>query len=1762
MGQTANTLSVVANGTGLTYQWYSNTLNSNSGGTLLVGATSMNYTPITTSAGTLYYYVVVSGTCTPAVTSAVSGSVLVNTAPAITVQPSTTGETICQNSPATQLSVTATGAGLSYQWYRNTTNSNTGGTAVGTNTNTYTPATTTAGTFYYYVIVSGTCPPPATSAISGAIIVNAPPAITGQPSTTNQTACQNIPATTLNVVANGAGLMYQWYSNAVNSNTGGTAISGANNANYTPSTTTIGLLYYYVVVSGTCAPPIASAVSVSVTVLAPPAISIQPSITPASYCLNATATSLSVTASGFTITYQWYRNSTNSNSGGTAIGGATSATYIPPTNSTGVSYYYVVVTGGCAPPITSNVSGAIQIDPLSVGGTLSIQNATTPPNVVTLCPNVGTSIINLAGNTGTVTWEKSIDGGASWIPATGTATQTSLTVSNLAQTTIYRAVVKSGACSITYSTNAVVSVIPPFTPNPVIATPSAICIGDTAVLSAGTGFNQWGTAVDGTFNNANPLGWQVKINGVLQGNFPANGNNTSISEWSESNPKTFNGVAYDNSNVPGTGKFAVCLGTINTTMESPVFTLVGMPTAVLTFWQAGTFLSGTTGAVEISIDGGASYLPLAQYSNANPPPGNPNGGWASTTLNLNNYLGQNNVRIRWNYSGTAGSVWAVDAITLPSAPPIVTYVWTPTTAVIGSSTTSPISVSPAVTTTYTINSTVGGCANASSVPVTVTVNPRADITPSGISPTVCASTVAQTASISYSNAINGANTYSIRWRATPVNSFALVNNATLSGGIINITVPANTSPGSYAGYLTVSNSSTGCSATGDSIYIIVNARPTATLNGTTAICLGGSATITIPVTGPGTITGQLSGGINFSGTAPSITVTVSPAVTTIYTITSLTNGTCASLATDYSGTYTVNIVTPATISAQPISTDACLGSSVVLSSAANNIAVGGGYQWQVRTTPSGTWADISNGAQYSGVITANLTVNSVSIAMIDYDYRVKVNSGTPCNLLLNSDSAKIMIKNVWTGGTSIDWMTGSNWSNGAPPTLACDDTYILGNRSFQPTLTSGTGTVKNLIVAAGAYLTVNGTGILGVAGLITNAGTVDLLAGTLLLNGTTSQIIEGPVFKEKTIFRLTLNNNVNVIGNDTLKISHAIGFAPEANGKTFNASTKNVSLLSTLNYTANVNEIKNGNSILGNNFTVERYISTGTVHGQTWQLLSTAITGQSIFNSWQESGIYKPGLGTRITSPLYNGSNGFDATSLRDAIKVYNPNIDEFDGVTSTLNNLANPKGYYIFIRGDRNVFSAANAANPTTLRSTGTLNIGNSLPVVAVQAGKYESIGNPYPSTFDLRKFYTDHSALLTFDVYVWDATLGGLYGVGGYRTLTYLAGDYYAVPAGGFYSSISNLIQSGQAFFIRSKGPAGAINFKESYKEDTSMLASRTQSHANIPTIQTTLKGANAGAPQILLDGALAVFGDDYSNDVNFDDANKFINVGINTGFVRSGKILAVERRQLPTAADTMHLNFSGAKQLSYTWSINIQNLEDAGVDVWLWDKFLNSRTSLVINGNTNINFGVDNTAASIAPDRFKIIFKKVILPVRLIGITAIRKNDNTVSVNWKVENEINVTNYTLERSADGIIFNSLSVKEPLYNNGAQADYSYQDASPLFTDCYYRIKAVSQSGLIQYSAKVKVEALNLPPSISVYPIPVINKEMNLLFVNKAKGRYNIQITNNLGQIVYNGEVVVATVMENKKISLVNLKTEGIYQLAIKAQDGSTNKLQQILVK
>ncbi|MGI6093943.1 MAG: hypothetical protein ACOYBL_00790 [Lachnospiraceae bacterium] len=82
------------------------------------------------------------------------------------------------------------------------------------------------------------------------------------------------------------------------------------------------------------------------------------------YAVGQEAEPLTVSATisdSGTLSYQWYRNTTNSNGGGKAIEGETSETFTPPTDEEGTVYYYAVATNTIGDSINGVTTGTIEV---------------------------------------------------------------------------------------------------------------------------------------------------------------------------------------------------------------------------------------------------------------------------------------------------------------------------------------------------------------------------------------------------------------------------------------------------------------------------------------------------------------------------------------------------------------------------------------------------------------------------------------------------------------------------------------------------------------------------------------------------------------------------------------------------------------------------------------------------------------------------------------------------------------------------------------------------------------------------------------------------------------------------------------------------------------------------------------------------------------------------------------------------------------------------------------------------------------------------------------------------------------------------------------------------------------------------------------------------------------------------------------------------------------------------------------------------------
>ncbi|TVZ27340.1 putative secreted protein (Por secretion system target) [Gillisia sp. Hel_I_86] len=371
-------------------------------------------------------------------------------------------------------------------------------------------------------------------------------------------------------------------------------------------------------------------------------------------------------------------------------------------NLTETTEYIALVKNGTVCEPATSLSAVITIDQLPVGGELNFAGGLG--NVYSLCDNAtaGNNVpIELTGYIGTIIdWELSSTAGATWTSVNGTP-HTSTTYngySNLTATTLFRAIIGNGVCGNVYSDLAIISIIPSnIKPSPVTASPTIVCLGEPVTLASDTGYGTIGNINDkGDFNSANSMtnnGWRVRRYGsTVDLDFPASGDNLRPDKWVNTNDhpfytRTLSNVTpfqeYNQRYDSRDKKFAIVSGNNPSTMETPVFNTFAMDDLSLTYDQAYHLVNPEDRIlVDISIDGGNTYNTILKEITGPSTSGNydkfgiVNTPENQVKLDLSDYIGQTNLRIRFTYLGTiAGSIWAIDNIQVPDEPNKVTLEW-------------------------------------------------------------------------------------------------------------------------------------------------------------------------------------------------------------------------------------------------------------------------------------------------------------------------------------------------------------------------------------------------------------------------------------------------------------------------------------------------------------------------------------------------------------------------------------------------------------------------------------------------------------------------------------------------------------------------------------------------------------------------------------------------------------------------------------------------------------------------------------------------------------------------------------------------------------------------------------------------------------------------------------------------------------------------------------------------------------------------------
>jgi hypothetical protein len=208
-----------------------------------------------------------------------------------------------------------------------------------------------------------------------------------------------------------------------------------------------------------------------------------------------------------------------------------------------------------------------------------------------------------------------------------------------------------------------------------------------------------------------------------------------------------------------------------------------------------------------------------------------------------------------------------------------------------------------------------------------------------------------------------------------------------------------------------------------------------------------------------------------------------------------------------------------------------------------------------------------------------------------------------------------------------------------------------------------------------------------------------------------------------------------------------------------------------------------------------------------------------------------------------------------------------------------------------------------------------------------------------------------------------------------------------------------------------------------------------------------------------------------------------------------------------------------------------------------------SAATNVNTTIEVNRTNLSTAIIANPWRIGTRNTAaspLPITLVDFKA-EKIGEAIDLSWTTASEKNSAFFEVERSKDGLQFESIGRTKAAGNSNTLLNYELIDSFPLPSINYYRLKETDFDGKRSYSKIVSVSFENPAEEIYVYPNPSFNS-INVFVKGEQKTCSSVEIINSLGQRVYRSENCY------EQMDLDHLGT-GVYYLKINFTDRSEIK-------
>jgi hypothetical protein len=428
---------------------------------------------------------------------------------------------------------------------------------------------------------------------------------------------------------------------------------------------------------------------------------------------------------------------------------------------------------------------------------------------------------------------------------------------------------------------------------------------------------------------------------------------------------------------------------------------------------------------------------------------------------------------------------------------------------------------------------------------------------------------------------------------------------------------------------------------------------------------------------------------------------------------------------------------PAPVADAGSTLSACGANPISLSgaTASNHASV----QWNTSGSGSFTPNNTTLNAVYNPSA-ADVSAGSVTLTLTAL-------GNSPCGNAISSVTLDLNVCNItWTGATSIDWHTASNWSPAIVPN-ACGASVVIPHVTNQPHI-FGNIDVGDIRLLDDVELTIQ-AGLLNVCGHWTGGNTTNakLFApngcGTgVRFGGTSLQSITGKSWIESATISNAAGVTVDLGG--VVEIAECI----ELGTGTVN-TTGTLVLLSTSSRTAFIDDFSPGmNGDINGDIVAQRYIGSGTGNDQHYL---TSPVNQPSFNEladdmpggisggWTaQNNVFVTPKPTCDPDMLANGSNYGNVFQWVEAGPNGNGTFTygclQSGWRVKSAGNMGQGLGYSAYVMNGSTV-DVTGAPNTGDVTVGGLTNSGyatGNVGTFVVESG-WNMIGNPYPSSVDL---------------------------------------------------------------------------------------------------------------------------------------------------------------------------------------------------------------------------------------------------------------------------------------------------------------------------------------------------------------------------------------------------------------------------------------------